>query len=173
MNQVPVTSRRSLLKLAGSLGAAATIAASLAACGAPSDPSTSPTAAPSTGDASSAPASSAADAGTITAGISYELGTNGYDPMTTTAALTVAANWHTMEGLTEIHPATREVYAALGADLPTQDGGRHQGGAPFDRLSGSPRVVLAHRWNCRRLSPGPTPRRMRWRPLVPPMRCPL
>ena len=35
--------------------------------------------------------------------------------MTTTAALTVAANWHTMEGLTEIHPATREVYAALGA----------------------------------------------------------
>lgn len=120
MNQVPVTSRRSLLKLAGSLGAAATLAASLAACGAPSESSTSPTAAPSTGDASSAPASSAADAGTITAGISYELGTNGYDPMTTTAALTVAANWHTMEGLTEIHPATREVYAALGADLPTQ-----------------------------------------------------
>ena len=56
--------------------------------------------------------------GTITAGISYELGTNGYDPMTTTSALTVAANWHTMEGLTELHPATREVYAALGADLP-------------------------------------------------------
>jgi len=63
-----------------------------------------------------APASSD---GVIEAGISYELGTNGYDPMTTTAALTLAANWHTMEGLTEIHPATREVYAALGAELPT------------------------------------------------------
>ncbi len=54
----------------------------------------------------------------IEAAISYELGTNGYDPMTTTAALTVAANWHTMEGLTEIHPATRETYAALAAELP-------------------------------------------------------
>ncbi|AQX16197.1 ABC transporter substrate-binding protein [Tessaracoccus lapidicaptus] len=120
-NQMPVTSRRSLLKLAGSFGAAAAFTAGLAACGAPSD-STSPTAAPGTTDAgaSSAPASSAAADGAITAAISYELGTNGYDPMTTTAALTVAANWHTMEGLTEIHPATREVFAALGKDLPTQ-----------------------------------------------------
>lgn len=58
--------------------------------------------------------------GTITAGISYELGTNGYDPMTTTAALTVAANWHTMEGLTEIDPASREVVPGLGAELPKQ-----------------------------------------------------
>ncbi len=56
--------------------------------------------------------------GSITAGISYELGTNGYDPMTTTAALTVAANWHTMEGLTELHPDKREAYAALAKELP-------------------------------------------------------
>jgi len=56
--------------------------------------------------------------GVITAGISYELGTNGYDPMTTSSALTVAANWHTLEGLTELHPATREVYAALAAEMP-------------------------------------------------------
>ena len=56
---------------------------------------------------------------TIRAGISYELGTNGFDPMTTTSALTVAANWHTMEGLTEILPSgNRDVYAALGKDLP-------------------------------------------------------
>lgn len=56
---------------------------------------------------------------TIKAAISYELGTNGFDPMTTTAALTVAANWHTMEGLTEILPSgDRKVYAALGKDLP-------------------------------------------------------
>ena len=56
--------------------------------------------------------------GTIDAAISYELGTNGYDPMTTSAALTVAANWHTMEGLTEIDPATGKPYAALAASLP-------------------------------------------------------
>ena len=56
--------------------------------------------------------------GTITAGISYELGTSGYDPMTTTAGLTVAANWHTLEGLTELDAVSREAYAALGKDLP-------------------------------------------------------
>lgn len=57
--------------------------------------------------------------GTITGGISYELGTNGFDPMTTSAALTVAANWHTLEGLTEIMPTPdRECYPALAAELP-------------------------------------------------------
>ncbi len=40
--------------------------------------------------------------------------------MTTTAALTQAVNWHTLEGLTELNPATREVYAALGADMPKE-----------------------------------------------------
>lgn len=60
--------------------------------------------------------------GHISAAISYELGTNGYDPMTTSAALTVAVNWHTLEGLTEIHPATRETYAALATEIPTADG---------------------------------------------------
>lgn len=117
MNQMPVTSRRSLLKLAGSFGAAAAFTAGLAACGSSTE---TPSATSGATDASSAPASSAGAAGAITAAISYELGTNGYDPMTTTAALTVAANWHTFEGLTEIHPATREVFAALGKDLPSQ-----------------------------------------------------
>jgi N-acylglucosamine-6-phosphate 2-epimerase len=37
--------------------------------------------------------------------------------MVTTGAVTVAANWHTLEGLTELDPVTREVYAALGAEL--------------------------------------------------------
>ena len=55
----------------------------------------------------------------IEAGFSYSLGT-GFDPMTTTGALTVASNWHTLEGLTELDPVTREVYAALGKDLPTE-----------------------------------------------------
>ena len=55
----------------------------------------------------------------IEAGISYSL-SGGFDPMVTTGAVTVAANWHTMEGLTELDPVTREVYPALGAELPTQ-----------------------------------------------------
>jgi peptide/nickel transport system substrate-binding protein len=55
----------------------------------------------------------------IEAGISYTL-SGGFDPMTTTGAVTVAANWHVFEGLTEVDPATREVYAALGTELPRQ-----------------------------------------------------
>ncbi|MCO7273521.1 MULTISPECIES: ABC transporter substrate-binding protein [Cellulosimicrobium] len=53
----------------------------------------------------------------IEAGISYSL-SGGFDPMITTGAVTVAANWHVFEGLTELDPATREVYPALGTDLP-------------------------------------------------------
>ncbi len=111
-------SRRSFVKLMGASSAAAGITATLAACGTTDNVET-PAA---TGGETSTGETSAAAGGDspIEAGISYELGTNGYDPMTTTSALTLAANWHTMEGLTEIHPATREVYAALGADMPQQ-----------------------------------------------------
>jgi peptide/nickel transport system substrate-binding protein len=109
--------RRNFLKLSGVIGAAAGIAATLSACGSGDSTGTpAPTAAGSTAGG----AAGAAKDGKITAGISYELGTNGYDPMTTSGALTVAVNWHTLEGLTEIDPATREVYAALGSDLPTK-----------------------------------------------------
>ncbi|WP_265522260.1 ABC transporter substrate-binding protein [Oerskovia flava] len=55
----------------------------------------------------------------IEAGISYSL-SGGFDPMITTGAVTVAANWHVFEGLTELDPATREVHAALGAELPRE-----------------------------------------------------
>ncbi|MBB1484173.1 ABC transporter substrate-binding protein [Tessaracoccus sp. MC1865] len=112
-------SRRSIFKLAGSFGAAAALAGSLAACS-PSASQPTPGASTSAGSESASPSAAAVTDGKITAAISYELGTNGYDPMTTTAALTVAANWHTMEGLTELHPATREVFAALGSDMPSQ-----------------------------------------------------
>jgi len=57
--------------------------------------------------------------GVIEAGISYAL-SGGFDPMSTSGAVTVAANWHVFEGLTELDPATREVYSALGTDLPTE-----------------------------------------------------
>lgn len=55
----------------------------------------------------------------IQAGISYGL-SGGFDPMTTTGAVTVAANWHTLEGVTELDPVTREVMPAIGAELPEQ-----------------------------------------------------
>ncbi|MDO4899057.1 ABC transporter substrate-binding protein [Actinomyces sp.] len=113
----PHASRRGFIRLTSAMGLAAGLTAALAACGGSSSNSSS--AATSANDPAANAAASDSD-GVITAGISYELGTNGYDPVTTTAALTVAANWHTMEGLTELHPATRECYAALGADLPTK-----------------------------------------------------
>ena len=101
--------RRSFLRITGALGAAAGLTATISAC------------APASNDAgmqSSAPEGPVKDDGTIEAAISYELGTNGYDPMTTTSALTVAVNWHTFEGLTEMDPATGEIYAALAQELP-------------------------------------------------------
>ena len=105
---LPGTSRRGFIKLVGAMGAAATLTGTLAACGT----------SPAQRATSAAPTGARSD-GAITAAISYELGTNGFDPMTTSAALTLAANWHTMEGLTEILPSgNRDVYAALGADLP-------------------------------------------------------
>ncbi|MDN5725636.1 MAG: ABC transporter substrate-binding protein [Propionibacteriales bacterium] len=107
------TSRRGFLRLAGVIGAAATVAGTVAACGGENPNKRTAGQTGQTGGAK--------QDGTIVAGISYELGTNGYDPMSTSAALTVAANWHTLEGLTEILPAAdRQVYAALGADLPTK-----------------------------------------------------
>lgn len=105
--------RRSFLRISGALGAAAGLTATISAC-APSDTG-------QTSGSSSAAAGPVNKDGTIDAAISYELGTNGYDPMTTTSALTVAANWHTFEGLTEIDPATGEVYAALATELPKGD----------------------------------------------------
>ncbi|MCS4489997.1 ABC transporter substrate-binding protein [Corynebacterium sp. ES2794-CONJ1] len=99
--------RRGFLKAAGVMAAAAGIATTVSACGSDdkSDGNTS-------GSGSGSGGAMSKDE--ITAGISYELGTNGYDPMTTTSALTIAANWHTLEGLYEITPTPdRTVYAAL------------------------------------------------------------
>lgn len=101
------TSRRTFLAATGAAG----IVAALAACSGP--PSTN-------GKAGTAAAAGTVDKnGTITAGMSYALGT-GFDPMTTTGALTMAANWHTLEGLVELDPVTRKAYAALGKALPKQ-----------------------------------------------------
>jgi len=107
------SSRRDFIRLTGTLGMAAGLAVSLAACGGKAK-----TAGGAKGSGTATDQEVTHKDGVITAGISYELGTNGYDPMTTSSALTVAVNWHTLEGLTELHPATREVYAALAAEMP-------------------------------------------------------
>lgn len=103
-------SRRSFFRLTGVAGAAG-ILATLQGCAAdnPNNPSSR---------AFRAGSQDVNPDGTISAAISYELGTNGYDPMTTSAALTVAVNWHTLEGLTELDPATGTPYPALAAKLP-------------------------------------------------------
>lgn len=99
------------------LGIAAVLAGALAltACGGEADDDAGGTA-----DADGSPAAGEVDPDAIIeAGISYSL-SGGFDPMTTSGAVTVAANWHTLEGLTELDPVTREVHAALGAELPEQ-----------------------------------------------------
>src|SRR5699024_6887776 len=119
-NSTGRTDRRGFLKASGALAGAAGLTATIGAC-APDD------AAGSNGGSAvdvvgCTAAKEANPDGTIHAAISYELRTNGYDPMSTSAALTVAVNWHTLEGLTELHPATREAYAALATQLPeTED----------------------------------------------------
>src|SRR5690606_35760103 len=88
-------------------------ALALTACGGGDEPAGDATGSEST------PAGEIDPDAIIEAGISYPL-SGGFDPMTTSGAVTVAANWHTLEGLTELDPVTREVYAALGAELPEQ-----------------------------------------------------
>ncbi len=85
--EITAISRRGFLQLTGAIGAAAALVGTVSACG-----GNNPNKQTGTND-KSAGAGAAKTDGTITAGISYELGTNGYDPMTTTAALTIAVNW--------------------------------------------------------------------------------
>lgn len=94
-------SRRSFLKLAGSISAAGAFAATISACG------------------SSSSGGSGASGGkkSLEAGISYALST-GFDPATSSGATPMAANLHVFEGLTELHPATRKRYLALAAEEP-------------------------------------------------------
>ena len=101
------SSRRSFLQLAGVMGVAAAFAGTLSAC--------SPGGSPSTAGGTAA----AEGTGSIEAGISYQLST-GFDPMLATGATPQAANLHIFEGLTELHPATREPYLALAKAEPVK-----------------------------------------------------
>ncbi len=107
--------RRGFFRVGGGLAAAAGLVATIGACAPDSTGGTS-----ATTDTGSEGGGEPNPDGTINAAISYELGSSGYDPMTTSAALTIAANWHTMEGLTEMDPATMETYNALAASDPEQ-----------------------------------------------------
>ncbi|WP_076262084.1 ABC transporter substrate-binding protein [Intrasporangium flavum] len=98
-------SRRSFLRLSGTLGAAAAITGALAACGGPS----------STGSAAGGAGGSA---DTIQATLAFTL-SSGLDPMNASSAVATAANQHVFEGLVDLDPITREPYAALAAAMPT------------------------------------------------------
>ncbi|MFW6640254.1 ABC transporter substrate-binding protein [Nocardiopsis algeriensis] len=91
--------RRRFLQFIGAAGAATALAGTLSACGGSSGE-----------EAASA---------VIEAGMSYTLST-GFDPMTATGALPLAANLHVFEALVDLDPVTREPYAALAADMPEQ-----------------------------------------------------
>ena len=101
------SSRRNFLKLAGVMGAAAAFAGSISACSPGGSPAPAGTGAAAEGT------------GSIEAGISYQLST-GFDPMLSTGATPQAANLHIFEGLTELHPATRESYLALAKAEPVK-----------------------------------------------------
>jgi peptide/nickel transport system substrate-binding protein len=118
-NTSPDLDRRGFLRLSGGTLAAASFVAALGAC-APRTEDDGTAVGAQSGAGSTAPAGEPNPEGTLKGGISYELGSNGYDPMVTSAALTVAANWHTLEGLTEMDPATLESYNALAAADPEQ-----------------------------------------------------
>ena len=117
-----MTSKLSIIRRIGLVTAAASMTFALAAC-APDQDSSNAQGSSSNGSSSSSGSSDAAagevnEEGTIRAAISYELGTNGYDPMTTTAALTLSVNWHTLEGLTELDQTDGSTYAALASEVP-------------------------------------------------------
>ncbi|MEU4828241.1 ABC transporter substrate-binding protein [Actinomadura sp. NPDC023710] len=98
------TSRRDFLRYTGLLGAAATISAGLTACGGPS----------STGSGGSGGAKD-----TIQAALAYAL-SGGFDPMTASSAVAVAANLHVLEPLVDLDPVTRRPFNALAKAAPAK-----------------------------------------------------
>ncbi|MCD2441243.1 ABC transporter substrate-binding protein [Agromyces sp. SYSU K20354] len=101
------TTRRGRAKWAAALAGTVAVTVALSAC------------TPSSQNEASAPSGEVDPSATIEAGISYSLG-GSFDPMLASGAVTLAANWHIFEGLVDLDPVTREPYAALAADLPTE-----------------------------------------------------
>lgn len=105
----PAPDRRSFIKYTGALGAAAAITTTLSAC--------------SSGPESTNDAGGGGGKGgdsTLTAVIGY--GNDGsWDPTQTASAFAMAGNEHIYEGLLGTDPITREPYAALATEIPTDD----------------------------------------------------
>ncbi|MGW7067499.1 ABC transporter substrate-binding protein [Streptomyces sp. NPDC054855] len=105
----PAPDRRSFLKYTGVLGAAAAITTTLSAC------SSGPESTNEAGDGGGKGGDS-----TLTAVIGY--GNDGsWDPTQTASAFAMAGNEHIYEGLLNTDPITREPYAALATQIPTDD----------------------------------------------------
>lgn len=114
------TSQRQTRRWTTIVAGVASAALLLSACSGGSDDDT--TSEDGDGEATSAapPAAGEYDEDAIIeAGISYSLG-GSFDPVLASGAVTVSANGHIFEGLTELDPVTREVFPALGTDLPRQ-----------------------------------------------------
>ncbi|MFJ4929667.1 ABC transporter substrate-binding protein [Streptomyces sp. NPDC088736] len=106
VTDLPAPHRRSFLKYTGALGAAAALSSSLAAC------SSGPQSTNDTGGGKGGK-----DA-TLTAVIGY--GNDGsWDPTQTASAFSMAANQHIYEGLIDTDPISREPYAALATEVPS------------------------------------------------------
>ncbi|MEV2249558.1 ABC transporter substrate-binding protein [Streptomyces sp. NPDC050147] len=105
----PTSDRRAFLKYTGALGAAAAITTTLSAC------SSGPESTNEAGDGDGKGGDS-----TLTAVIGY--GNDGsWDPTQTASAFAMAGNEHIYEGLLGTDPLTREPYAALATEIPTDD----------------------------------------------------
>nr|WP_206440746.1 ABC transporter substrate-binding protein [Streptomyces scabichelini] len=98
--------RRSFLKYSGALGAAAVISSTLSAC------SSGPESTNETGGGGEG-----ADR-TLTAVIGYG-NDQSWDPLITASAFSLAANHHIYEGLLDTDPISREPYAALATEVPS------------------------------------------------------
>ncbi|MFD7705835.1 ABC transporter substrate-binding protein [Streptomyces sp. NPDC059786] len=106
VTHTPAPQRRTFLKYGGTLGAAAALSSSLSAC------SSGPE---STNDTSGGKGGKNA---TLTAVIGY--GNDGsWDPTQTASAFSMAANNHIYEGLLDTDPISREPYAALATQVPS------------------------------------------------------
>ncbi|MFJ5267428.1 ABC transporter substrate-binding protein [Streptomyces sp. NPDC088358] len=106
VTDLPAPHRRSFLKYTGALGAATALSSSLAAC------SSGPQSTNDTGGGKGGK-----DA-TLTAVIGY--GNDGsWDPTQTASAFSMAANQHIYEGLLDTDPISREPYAALATEVPS------------------------------------------------------
>lgn len=99
------TSRRQFLKYTSVLGAAASIAATVSACG------------PSSGTSGSGGGGGKGGSSTISATLAFQL-SGTLDPDNHSSAVATAANQHVFEALVDLDPASREPYLALAKAQP-------------------------------------------------------